>query len=248
MKVRNNSTSSYLSGAAGVASAGPAKKTEAVAQTRRAADQPIDVTTIMGIPESELTPKVKAAFEKLLTEVVNMRQELERAQKRIGYLEELADQDSLAPVLNRRAFVRELGRMMSFAERYGSPGSVLFFDVNGMKQVNDSHGHGAGDAALKHIASSLLENVRSSDIVGRLGGDEFGVVLAQATTEIAMEKAAQLSNDVQSEPVVWEGVELEVSVSYGVHTFSGEEHIDDALHAADKAMYEQKRNAAAKQE
>lgn len=248
MKVRNRTTSSYVPGAASIAGAAPAVKTEAVAQTRRAADQPIDVTTIMGIPESELTPKVKAAFEKLLTEVVNMRQELERAQKRIGYLEELADQDSLAPVLNRRAFVRELGRMMSFAERYGSPGSVLFFDVNGMKQVNDSHGHGAGDAALKHIASRLLENVRSSDIVGRLGGDEFGVVLAQATTEIAMEKAAHLANDVQAEPVVWEGIELEVSVSYGVHTFAGEEHIDEALNSADRAMYEQKRRTAARQD
>ncbi len=219
-----------------------------MAPTRRAADQPIDVTTIMGIPEAELTPKVKAAFEKLLSEVANMRQELERAQKRIGYLEELADQDSLAPVLNRRAFVRELGRMMSFAERYGAPSSVLFFDVNGMKQVNDTHGHGAGDAALKHIASSLLANVRSSDIVGRLGGDEFGVVLAQATTDIAMEKAAHLAQDVQAAPVLWDGVPLDVSVSYGVHTFTGQEEIDDALNAADKAMYEQKRSTSAARE
>ena len=244
MKVRNNTTTSFVPGASVATGSGPVTKAEAVTPTRRASDQPLDVTTIMGIPESELTPKVKAAFEKLLAEVVNMRQELERAQKRIGYLEELADQDSLAPVLNRRAFVRELSRMMSFAERYGSPGSVLFFDVNDMKQVNDAHGHGAGDAALKHIAATLLANVRSSDIVGRLGGDEFGVVLAQASTEIAMEKAAQLAGDVQAEPAEWEGRKLDVSVSYGVHTFAGEEQVDDALNAADRAMYQQKRDSA----
>lgn len=248
MKVRSNTTSSYVPGASVATGNGPVTKAAPVTPTRRASDQPLDVTTIMGIPESELTPKVKAAFEKLLAEVVNMRQELERAQKRIGYLEELADRDSLAPVLNRRAFVRELSRMMSFAERYGSPGSVLFFDVNGMKQVNDAHGHGAGDAALKHIAATLLANVRSSDVVGRLGGDEFGVVLAQASREIAMEKAAHLADNVQSEPAVWEGIELEVSVSYGVHTFAGEEQVDEALNAADRAMYEQKRSTAKRPE
>jgi diguanylate cyclase (GGDEF)-like protein len=248
MKVRNNNMSSAVPGVSGATGAGPVSRTEAVSRTRRASDQSLDVTTIMGIPESELTPRVKAAFEKLMTEVVNMRQDLERAQKRIGFLEELADQDSLAPVLNRRAFVRELSRMMSFAERYGAPSSVLFFDVNGMKQVNDKHGHGAGDATLKHIASTLLNNVRSSDIVGRLGGDEFGVILAQASKEVAMDKAAQLAAEVKEEMVVWDGQQLDVSVAYGVHTFVGEEEVDEALNAADKAMYEQKRSAAEKQQ
>lgn len=69
--------------------------------------------------------------------------------------------------------------MIAFTRRYGLPSSVIYFDVNGLKQINDTHGHPAGDAALRHIAEILSKNVREGDIVGRLGGDEFGVILAQ---------------------------------------------------------------------
>jgi len=70
--------------------------------------------------------------------------------------------------------VRQLTRTIAFSHRYGVPASVVYFDVNNMKLINDEHGHPAGDAALCHIAGVLRENTRSSDIVGRLGGDEFG--------------------------------------------------------------------------
>ena len=85
----------------------------------------------------------------------------------------LADEDSLLPVINRRAFVRELSRAMSFAQRYTQPSSLAFFDVNNMKTINDELGHAAGDAALMHVAEMLLEHVRHSDVVGRLGGDQW---------------------------------------------------------------------------
>src|SRR5581483_1972703 len=103
--------------------------------------------------------------------------ELVQANARIVELERLADEDALMPVANRRAFVRELSRMIAFTQRYGLPSSVVYFDINGMKQINDSHGHTAGDAALQHIAKILVDNIRSSDLVGRLGGDEFAVIL-----------------------------------------------------------------------
>ena len=112
-------------------------------------------------------------------EVQRMRQELEQADKRVAYLEKLADEDSLVPVANRRAFVRELSRMVAYSERYNSVSSVLYFDIDGFKEINDKHGHAPGDAALQHIAEIFSLNVRESDVVGRLGGDEFGVILAQ---------------------------------------------------------------------
>lgn len=201
---------------------------------------PVDVATIMGVPEAELTPKVRAALDKLLAEVHTLREDLERSRRRIGYLEKLADRDPLAPVLNRRAFVRELTRMIAFAERYGAPGSVVYLDIDGMKRINDSHGHGAGDAALKHVAEVLLRDVRSSDIVGRLGGDEFGIILAQADAEAAATKAAVLAKAVESETISWQDITLKLKVSYGTYTFAGGEGVDEALSAADRAMYAQK--------
>src|SRR3546814_11162996 len=75
--------------------------------------------------------------------------------------------------------------MAAFEERYGAAGAVLYFDVNGLKALNDTHGHAAGDAVLKRVCEILLRDTRASDVVGRLGGDEFGVILAQSGMEPA---------------------------------------------------------------
>ena len=125
----------------------------------------------------------------LLDEVSRLRQELDLTRKRISHLERMADEDSMLPIANRRAFVRELTRLISYSERYGTAGSVLYFDLNGMKEINDRYGHPAGDEALRHFARLLVANVRDSDVVGRLGGDEFGVILAQADEAQARDKA-----------------------------------------------------------
>ncbi len=207
-----------------------------------------DSTTILGIPESELTPKVREAIMKLMHEVETLRRELDRTHERLNHMEKLADLDPLAPIANRRAFVRELTRAISFAERNQSPPSLVYFDVNGFKAINDNYGHAAGDKALLHVASVLLERVRESDVVGRLGGDEFGVILAQTsetrarekaqTSETrAREKAMQLAEAIENEPVAWEGTDLLIKVAYGITTFQGGE---DALAAADREMYERK--------
>ena len=80
--------------------------------------------SVLGIPQGELTPKVQEAIVKLMEKVDTLRQELDQSLSRIEYLEQLADQVSLAPVANRRAFVRELSRNLSYSERYGTPSSV----------------------------------------------------------------------------------------------------------------------------
>lgn len=204
-----------------------------------------DVTTIAGIPGDELTPKVRDAIELLMHEVQRMRQELEKAEKRVAFLEKLADEDTLVPVANRRAFVRELSRMAAYSERYNSESSVLYFDIDGFKEINDNYGHAAGDAALQHIGEIFTLNVREFDVVGRLGGDEFGVILAQADAITAAEKAAILANAIETTPLVWENKGLRVRVSYGAYTFSGKENAGEALQRADRAMYEQKQVRAA---
>jgi len=144
------------------------------------------------------------------------------------------------PVANRRAFMRELTRVIAFAQRYNLPASVIYFDVNGMKQINDVHGHLAGDAALRHVAKLLGDNIRASDTLGRLGGDEFGVILAQSNQEQANHKAASLAAALAATPLSWEGANIVVSAAFGVYSFSGGDDAHVAIDAADRAMYRQK--------
>jgi diguanylate cyclase (GGDEF)-like protein len=211
--------------------------------TRRAAARPAAAPARETAPNSAGTPKGEPApaLAKVLAENDAMRRELEDARARIVLLERLADEDSLTPVANRRAFVRELSRMIAFTRRYGPPSSVVYFDVNGMKQINDTHGHPAGDAALRHVADILCKNVRSADVVGRLGGDEFGVILTQTNQEQATAKATALAQEIGAAPLRWGETRIAVSAAYGVYSFSGSDDAQVAIEAADKAMYRQKR-------
>jgi diguanylate cyclase (GGDEF)-like protein len=206
-----------------------------------AAGSPVDLPAI---DVERLAPEVREALARMRSERDEMRRELAEARQRITHLERLADEDSLAPIANRRAFVRELSRMIAFTRRYGSPSSVIYFDVNGMKQINDRHGHPAGDAALRHVADILLANVRSSDIVGRLGGDEFGVILAQTGQEQANAKAVALAEAIGATQLRWGKIAIAVSAAYGVYSFSGGDDAHVAIEAADKAMYQHKRGLA----
>ncbi|HYM31720.1 MAG TPA: GGDEF domain-containing protein [Candidatus Cybelea sp.] len=200
-----------------------------------------DTATVMGIPEAELTPKVRDAIMTLMAEVQSLRQELQRAHARLADLEKLADEDTLVPLPNRRAFVRELSRLQSFSQRYTVPCSLVFFDVNGFKAINDKFGHAAGDAALLRVAQTLVDNTRESDVVARIGGDEFGVILVQTENDVARKKAETLATAIQSRPLVWQENPLPLEVAYGVYPLGGGEDAGEALAAADKAMYANKR-------
>jgi diguanylate cyclase (GGDEF)-like protein len=237
-ETRSGSTAPARTARTGAAPpAGPAGRASPVAAPRVVAD----TTSIMGIPEAELTPKVRQAILSLMAEVDRLRQEVERGAARIAYLEKLADEDALAPIANRRAFVRELTRFLAFADRYGTPSSLIYFDVNGMKQINDQNGHGAGDAALLQIANTLLANVRKTDVVARMGGDEFAVLLAHADEKTASDKARSIIAKIEAEPLEWNGKQIPLAVAFGVHTFRGGDSTDATLAAADKAMYERKK-------
>ena len=139
--------------------AGTGVRTERTRKTDRAkallSRRAPDTLSIMDIPPNELTPKVREAIMTLMAEVDHLRQEIEEQRARVSNLERLADQDPLTPLVNRRAFVRELSRIVSFSERYGTPASLVFFDMNGLKAINDTYGHAAGDAALQRVAVVL---------------------------------------------------------------------------------------------
>jgi len=200
--------------------------------------------SIMGIPDAEFTPSVRDAIMHLMAEVDGLRHELETTRRRLEEVERTADQDSLLPVLNRRAFVRELTRFIAFAERYGTPASLIYFDLDEFKAINDAHGHAAGDAVLHHFAKVLGENIRDSDVVGRLGGDEFGIILAHATEDQAARKAATLVNALKAASPVWESKTLTIGFTHGTYELRAGENADAAMARADQAMYARKRSAA----
>ncbi|MGC2412862.1 MAG: GGDEF domain-containing protein [Stellaceae bacterium] len=197
--------------------------------------------SVLGVSEEALTPELREGVARLAAERDRLRDELTKARGRIASLERLADEDSLTGVANRRAFVRQLTRTIAFTHRYGVPASVVYFDLNNMKQINDAHGHPIGDAALRHLATVLRENIRSSDIVGRLGGDEFGVILAQTDEAQAHGKAAALAKAIAETPMRQGELTITISAAYGVHAFSGTDDPQHAIEAADRAMYRQKR-------
>ena len=202
---------------------------------------PVDSVEILGISEAEMTPAVSAAVQGLLGEIDDLRGEVGRLKGRLAEVEDLADRDALTPLLNRRAFLRELGRIRTFAQRYGSPASLVYFDLDDLKGVNDRLGHAAGDAALKAVAERLLLHLRESDIVGRMGGDEFAVILAQADRATAEAKAASLARAIEAEPLKFGEWSAPLHISWGVREITQDADPEALVSEADQAMYARKR-------
>lgn len=201
-----------------------------------------DTTSVLGIPSAEMIPKVKNAIITLMAEVDHMRGELEIAHRRIPELEKLADQDSLIEISNRRAFVREMTRMISYSDRYGINSSLIFLDMNDLKVINDTMGHKVGDKALVHIAKVMLSNLRDSDIIGRLGGDEFGIILTKANEKNAAAKAEQIIANLEKKPLIIDGKNIPLKMAYGIYPLHSGLSPDQALDHADKKMYSHKKN------
>jgi diguanylate cyclase (GGDEF)-like protein len=226
----------------------PADRRRAGAPRGTAAGPPaqrIDSATFLGISRTEMTPAVQAAIQTLLGELDELKIEVGRLKARLDEAEGLADRDALTPVLNRRAFVRELSRAGAFAERYGFPASLVYFDLDGFKGINDRLGHAAGDAALQTVAQRLMANVRESDVVGRMGGDEFAVVLAQTDQATAEAKAAVLADAIEGDLGVPGDGAARLRVSYGVREIGAEVDPETLIAEADAAMFAAKRSRRA---
>jgi diguanylate cyclase (GGDEF)-like protein len=178
---------------------------------------------------------------RLAAEVERLAARLEQSQARICDLEAMIEIDPLTELLNRRGFERELKRVLAYVKRYGASAALLFIDLDGFKPVNDRYGHAAGDAVLKTVAATLTRNVRASDIVGRLGGDEFLVLLWNVTAAAAVAKAAALETLIATAAADWDVATLTVGASAGVAQIDPADTAADLLARADAAMYARKR-------
>jgi diguanylate cyclase (GGDEF)-like protein/PAS domain S-box-containing protein len=187
-----------------------------------------------------------SALEEMTGEVTGFSVVLRDVTERKANGEEirrLLTTDQLTGVANRARFFELAQAEISRWKRFGQPLSALMIDVDHFKAVNDAHGHAAGDAVLKAVAQCFLSSLRSIDVLGRMGGEEFALLLPSIDLEGAQLVAERLRRSALNLRPTFEGAEIPVTVSIGcAATEEGMASIDDLLKAADEALYQAKRN------
>lgn len=155
----------------------------------------------------------------------------------------LADTDVLTSLNNRRAFFNLGKQILHQAERNRTPVALVMFDLDYFKQINDKHGHAVGDEVLITIARVAEEQIRSSDVLARLGGEEFSLLMPQATLEQALTLAERLSKAFADNAIIKNNQKIVCTASFGVSTLNTNIKTLDALIAeADEALYIAKNN------
>jgi diguanylate cyclase (GGDEF)-like protein/PAS domain S-box-containing protein len=181
-------------------------------------------------------------------DVTERRAEREALTRLSAELKRLAITDELTGLLNRRGFTTLATHQAALARRHGWPVVVFVLDLDGLKQVNDHAGHHAGDAALRAVADALRSVFRESDVMGRMGGDEFAVLLVDATEDVAASFEARLAAALsQRQPDGgardYPGMSLSLSVGSAACGPTQRRSLDELLRRADAAMYAHKRRS-----
>jgi diguanylate cyclase (GGDEF)-like protein/PAS domain S-box-containing protein len=161
--------------------------------------------------------------------------EQKTAEDRIVYL---AEHDSLTGLINRRRFQEELERSIAFTQRYKQQGALLFIDLDQFKYINDTYGHQYGDEYLLDVSRRLAKVLRKTDILGRLGGDEFGVIIPSVTEKESETVANALLGTLSQEMIECDNKLIHISASIGIAFFPTQGYVaSDLLAKADAAMY-----------
>jgi diguanylate cyclase (GGDEF)-like protein/PAS domain S-box-containing protein len=177
------------------------------------------------------------------SELVVQVQDISDRKRHEGELRYLADHDPLTGLINRRRFVEELGRMAANAYRHGVPTAVLVVDIDHFKYVNDTYGHAIGDDVLTAVARLLVQRTRDTDVVGRLGGDEFGIILSHSSGQDAQGVALALLHELREDrSTVVNDQPVSVAASIGLRVLARGEGLtaDELIVEADIAMYDAK--------
>ena len=201
----------------------------------------IDVSDVVKA-KSQFVPASERSISDVHAENERLTTQLSQLRLRVLELERAADTDPLVPVYNRRAFVREVEKAKTVKERYDILSSVIFFDLNGFKSINDRFGHSIGDEFLRKVGSVLIDNIRSCDLVARLGGDEFGVLLFKSSLAETKAKAATLACRIAEQHVKMPTGDIRISTAWGAAPCEADDTVEQILARADRAMYMAKRN------
>jgi diguanylate cyclase (GGDEF)-like protein len=154
----------------------------------------------------------------------------------------LANTDPLTGIANRRSFMESLAITLEEHHRHATPFSLLLLDLDYFKQVNDTYGHAAGDRVLQETVARSLEQLRTLDVLGRLGGEEFAVLLPHTRVEEAVPIAERLCVALAVQPVSFDGQAIAITMSIGVAEYSSDlVNEENLLRQADRCLYEAKR-------
>jgi len=156
-------------------------------------------------------------------------------------LERLADTDSLTGIPNRRSLMNIAAHEMRRSKRYHKPFAVLFVDLDDFKTINDTFGHAAGDEALRMVVAQMGRQLRGGDVMARIGGDEFVLLLLETTIDGAKQMAERLCREVASTTIEADGKPFSTIVSVGVAQWHAGETFDQLLARADGALYAAKK-------
>lgn len=154
----------------------------------------------------------------------------------VAELERISERDTLTPLYNRRYFLAALDAAISRASRYGDEATLVFCDVNRLKEINDNHGHAAGDFALIRLAERLAGAVRSTDTIARLGGDEFGIILEKTGLDAARDKIEALACALDEQCKYGKSL-IPLSAAFGIAAIRPGVDSDALLEEADRNMY-----------
>jgi diguanylate cyclase (GGDEF)-like protein len=178
--------------------------------------------------------------DELISEISALRGRIAQLQERVAQLDLLAHEDSLVELPNRRGFMRSLERVIERVNRYDEQAALLFVDLDGLKLINDTFGHQAGDKALIKVARILVDGVRKSDVVARLGGDEFAILLDHVDETAALETVSRLAELIAGSEFTHGGKTLPLSVAIGAAVIHGDDTPESAIARADMEMYRRK--------
>jgi diguanylate cyclase (GGDEF)-like protein len=165
-------------------------------------------------------------------------------QRYVNTLRDLATQDGLTGIANRRHFLESSHKEIERAQRYTTPVSFILIDLDHFKKINDTYGHQAGDAVLQSSVSVFRNALRPSDILGRYGGEEFAVLLPQTLPDDAIKLAERLRGHLEKHVVEYNGQSLHVTASFGVsgmQSFESEDSVNLLIKNADQALYKAKK-------
>ncbi len=185
-----------------------------------------------------------AFITQVLTIAAQAEQCIAEQEARIHQLESLTSTDELTGLLNRRGFMEGMNRALHSARRYGEEGVLCFIDLDGFKEINDTHGHQAGDMVLRRVAELLLANVRKTDLVARLGGDEYAVLFIHAVKQVGRKRAEILRQILNASGLAFGEIAIPIRASIGSADYNGWSVPEEVLGKADRAMYRQKSRRA----
>ena len=198
------------------------------------------LTQLVRITENAVPEPSKAVQQIALlahTLVAEISTHLRAQDRRIAELEHLATTDTLTRVMNRRGFEDRLTHELQVARRHGVGGVLIFVDLDGFKPVNDTHGHAAGDQVLMTVANLLRGHIRTTDYLGRMGGDEFAILLPRSNKRNGLRRTEELDRKLNNAYAPWNGHQIPIRASCGVHMYSAQAEMAQLLEAADEAMY-----------